>query len=426
MSGPPSPVELLSVLQRNVLSSLISSIYWNEGAVLQAMRDATIVTLSKGSDCNNSRGISLLSIVGKAFARVLLIRLQKLASCVYPETQCGFRAGRSTIGMNFSIRQLQEKCREQGMSLYVAFIDLTKAFDHVSRKGLFRLNEKIGCPHKLRNMVVPFHENMEGTVVYDGSISEPFPFCSGVRQGCVLPPTLFRIFFSLFLSYAFDSSSDGIYLHTRSDVNLFNLARPRSKTKGTEVYVREMLFADDAALTAHSGEAIQRLVNRFAHACREFGLTISMKKTNVIARDASQVPSVKINDYTLEVVEDFTYLGSNISNNLSLDTEINWRNGKAAVTMAKLTKRVWENKMLTENTQMRVYQAYVLNTFLCGSESWTTGARSTASTPSTCGASSVSSASPGRTVSPTATCWTVPGYRIRSMYSLLSQSRMRW
>ena len=99
-----------------------------------------------------------------------------------------------------------------------------------------------------------------------------------------------------------------------------------------------MLFADDAALTTHSGGALQRLVDRFVHACREFGLTISLKKTNVIARDASQVRSVKINDYTLEVVEDFTYIGSNISNNLSLDTEINRRIGKAACTMAKLTK----------------------------------------------------------------------------------------
>ncbi|KAI0213003.1 hypothetical protein LSAT2_002055, partial [Lamellibrachia satsuma] len=105
----------------------------NEGTVPQEMRDATIVTLYKNkgdrSDCNNYRGISLLSIVGKAFARVLLIRLQKLASRVYPESQCGFRAGRSTIDMIFSVRQLQEKCREQGMPLYVAFIDLTKAFD---------------------------------------------------------------------------------------------------------------------------------------------------------------------------------------------------------------------------------------------------------------------------------------------------------
>ena len=81
------------------------------------MRDANIVTLYKNKgdrcDCNNYRGISLLSIVGKVFARVTLTRLQNLALQVYPESQCGFRAGRSTVDMIFSLRQLQDKCREQ-------------------------------------------------------------------------------------------------------------------------------------------------------------------------------------------------------------------------------------------------------------------------------------------------------------------------
>ena len=69
------------------------------------MRDAKIITLYKNkgerSDCNNYRGISLLSIVGKAYARVLLNRLQLLADRVYPEAQCGFRAARSTIDIVF-------------------------------------------------------------------------------------------------------------------------------------------------------------------------------------------------------------------------------------------------------------------------------------------------------------------------------------
>jgi hypothetical protein len=63
---------------------------WYEGSVPQEMRDAHIVTLYKNkgdrSDCNNYRGISLLSVVGKAFARVLLSRLQQLANRVYPVT----------------------------------------------------------------------------------------------------------------------------------------------------------------------------------------------------------------------------------------------------------------------------------------------------------------------------------------------------
>ncbi|XP_076030439.1 uncharacterized protein LOC143018741 [Oratosquilla oratoria] len=169
----------------------------------------------------------LLHTVGKAFARVVLNRLQKLAERVYPEAHCGFRSERSTTDMVFSLRQLQEKCREQRCPLYIAFIDLTKAFDLVSREGLFTLLQRIGCPPKLLRMISSFHEDMHVTVQYDGSYSDPFPNRSGVKQGCVLAPTLFGIFFSLLLSCAFSQSEDGVYLHIRNDGSLFNLARLR-------------------------------------------------------------------------------------------------------------------------------------------------------------------------------------------------------
>ena len=141
------------------------------------MRDANIITLYKNkgdrSECNNYLGISLLSTVGETFARVILSRLQTLAARVYQESQCGMRAGRSTIDMIFSIRQLQEKSREQRQPLYIAFIDLTKAFDLVSRKNLFNLLQKIGCPPTLLRLIVSFHNDMQGIIQYDGSTSGP-------------------------------------------------------------------------------------------------------------------------------------------------------------------------------------------------------------------------------------------------------------
>ena len=227
---------------------------WSEGSVPQDMRDAKIVTLykNKGSrcDCNNYRGISLLNIVGKVFARVLLERLRILAERIYPESQCGFRADRSTIDMIFSVRQLQERCREQQMPLYIAFIDLTKAFDLVSRDGLFALLPRVGCPPKLLCLIESFHNNMKGTIQFNGSLSQPFGISCGVKQGCVLAPTLFGIFFSLLLRHAFGTSKEGIYLRSRSDGKLFNTARLRAKTKTRSVFLRDMLFADDAAITA--------------------------------------------------------------------------------------------------------------------------------------------------------------------------------
>ena len=222
------------------------------------MRDANVVTLYKNKgdrgDCNNYRGISLRSVVGKVFARVVLKRLQVLAEQVYSELQCGFRANRSTVDMIFSLRQLQEKCREQRQPLFVAFIDLTKAFDLVSRDGLFKILPKIGCPPKLLSIIRSFHEDMKGTVVFDGSTSAAFNIRSGVKQGCVLAPTLFGIFFTVMLKHAFGSAADEIYLRTTTDGKLFSLSRLRAKTKVQLRCLRDFLFADHAAVTAHSAE----------------------------------------------------------------------------------------------------------------------------------------------------------------------------
>ena len=352
---------------------------WQEGAVPQDMRDAKIITLYKNkgerNDCNNYRGISLLGIVGKVFARDILVRLQKLAERVYPESQCGFRAERSTVDMVFSLRQLQEKCREQQMPLYVAFIDLTKAFDFVSREGLFRILLKIGCPPKLQSMIESFHTDMKGTVQFNGSTSEPFSILSGVKQGCILAPTLFGIFFALLLKHAFGSTTEGIYLRTRSDGRLFNLARLRAKTKVREVHIRDMLFADDAAVATHTQRELQSLMDRFSQACKDFGLTISLKKTNVLGQSTETPPSITIDDYELDAVHQFTYLGSTITDNLSLDAEVDKRIGKAATAHARLTTRVWTNPKLTVKTKMAVYNACVISTLLYGSEAWTTYAR---------------------------------------------------
>ena len=54
----------------------------------------------------------------------------------------------------------------------------------------------------------------------------------------------------MLLHYAFKDSSEGIYIHTRSNGKLYNIARLRAKTKVRKVLMREMLFADDADLLA--------------------------------------------------------------------------------------------------------------------------------------------------------------------------------
>ena len=282
------PEVIKSGKQTALLHHLHELLLWcrEEGTVPPDMCNANTITLYKNksdcSDCNNYCGISILSIVGKTFAHMVLNRLQVLAEDIYPEAQCGFRAGRSTINMIFSLHQLQETCHKQRWPLYIAFIDLSKAFDLVSRKGLCTLLQRIRCPPKLLRMITSFHEGMQGIVQYDDSSLGSFPIRNGVKQGCILAPTLLSIFFSLLLSYAFSQSEDSIYLCTRSDRSLFSLTCLQVKTKVWRVLIRELLFADAAALTAHTEEALQGLISFLTGACREFGLTISLKKTKIM------------------------------------------------------------------------------------------------------------------------------------------------
>ncbi|XP_069191519.1 uncharacterized protein [Procambarus clarkii] len=194
---------------------------------------------------------------------------------------------------------------------------------------------------------------MKGTVVFDGLTSDAFDIRSGVKQSCILAPTLLGIFFTVMLQHAFGSAVEGIYLWTRSDGKVFNLARLRAKTKVQLRCLCDFLFAD-AAVTAHSAEDLQWLMIRFSVACRAFRLTFSLKKTQIMRQGVNSPPDIGISDYELEVVRDFVYLGSTISDSFSLDTELNKRIGKTSTTTSRLTKRVWANNKLTECTKIQV------------------------------------------------------------------------
>ena len=127
----------------NQLHTALLSLYnacLRKGQVPKDFRDALILTIynRKGDRavCGNYRGISLLATAGKVFAKIILGRLQAISEETLPESQSGFRAGRSTSDMIFTLRQLQEKAVEQQRPLYVVFVDFKKAFDTVDRATL--------------------------------------------------------------------------------------------------------------------------------------------------------------------------------------------------------------------------------------------------------------------------------------------------
>ena len=356
---------------------------WEEGEVPQDFRDADIVHLYKNKGdrkcCDNHRGISLLCIAGKIFARILLNRLNKHICDIglIPESQCGFRSGRGTTDMVFALRQIQEKCRLYSEDLYLLFIDLTKAFDTINRQGLWAILEKVGCPPLFVNLIRSFHDDMKVQVREGSERSPAFGVTSGTKQGCVLAPTLFSIFFSLMLHSAFKDATDGVEVKSRFDRGLCSLKSShfQAHTKIKLSLIRDLLFADDCGLAACTQEALQRLCDCFATAARRFGLTISIKKTEALYQpapgNAYVPPAVTIEGKQLNAVEDFKYLGSIVSNDASIDAEITARIAKATSAFGRLTKRLWTDRGIRLDTKIPVYKAAVLTSLLYGCETWT-------------------------------------------------------
>lgn len=379
--GPDNiPLELIlggGLPLKTRLFSLILLI-WETQSVPANLKNATIVTIFKKGDrsiCGNYRGISLLSTVGKIFARILLNRLQTVSEKIFPESQCGFRTSRSTIDMIFCARQLQEKCREQQKPLLFVFYDLEKAFDTVPRQAMWMVLSRFGCPEPFVGLVKAVHDGMVGQVLYQNDISGDFPITNGLKQGCVLAPTLFSLYLTAMLYEITSANIPGVEIRYRSDGGLFNQARLRSKRLTNITKITELQYADDNASPAHTPMELQLSVNLFKNAYERFGLTINTQKTKVLAQPVPgtsfQDFNITISDISLEQVDHFSYLGSILSARCTSEKDVENRIRAAHIAFGRLSHRVFRNKDLTLCTKLMVYQAVVISTLLYGCETWT-------------------------------------------------------
>ena len=170
---------------------------WESGLIPTDWDLATIVPLFKKGDSKvvtNYRGISLLSIPGKIYSRVLQKRVQMCTDGYLQEEQAGFRNGRSTSDQLFVVRMLLDKARDKNRNLYLAFVDLETAYDRVPRELMWETLSKYGVCEKLLLAIKSLYRDSQNSVRVGEKFSSTFQTHTGLRQGCNLSPTLFLVF----------------------------------------------------------------------------------------------------------------------------------------------------------------------------------------------------------------------------------------
>ena len=243
---------------------------------------------SNRSDCNNFRGISLVPHAGKVLLKIVANRLSDFfceAQQILPEEQCGFLPARSTIDMLFVVRRLQELGRQRKIPLYMCFVDLQKAYDSVDRELLWKVLAQAGVSSVMIDVIRKFHDGMRARVrMDDGELSEWFEVTQGLRQGCVLSPLLFNIFFAALIEVVLQRfSEDNTILE---NLVLLDEGSGRGPDETLLDRVRRavwgMLYADDAGIVSRSLAGLARMMTVIVEVFGAFGLTVSEKKAETL------------------------------------------------------------------------------------------------------------------------------------------------
>ena len=333
----------------------------NSGEVPEDWKRACVVPLYKGKGekcvCGSYRGISLLSVTGKLYGRVLIQRVRKETERLVKDVQGGFRQGRGCVDQIFALKCACEEYLGKNKSVFVAFMDLEKAYDRVDRDALWTIVKMYGVNEKLVKAMQSFYSGSKACVRVGRKESEWFDVKVGLRQGCVMSPWLFNLY------------ADGVVREVNARV--CERGVKMKSEDGSKYEWNQLLFADDTVLASDSMEGLQHLVNTFSLVCERRKLKVNVGKSKVMwcNRDGNKGLNVSLNGECLEEVDRFKYLGVTISADGRMEGEISQRVSEGMKVFGAVRK-VWEGKRMSVKAKMGMYKSIVVPTVLYGCEAW--------------------------------------------------------
>lgn len=337
---------------------------WKSGEVPADWKIAIIVPIHKKGDikdCNNYRGISLLSVVSKLYERILESRLRDIIEPKLEQEQAGFRPGYSTQDHIFTIRQISEKLLERNRDMYVCFIDLVKAFDMILRTLIWKSLENNKVPKNLIHAIQSLYKDTLNYVRTGNITSTTFKTTAGVRQGGVLSPLLFIIVMNEVIKHCKDRVKE---LH----VGFRNLNR---------IGIKACAFADDLVIFANSEKALQESLIIWKECLENYGMSINEAKTKVMnISKHDRTLNIKLGSETLQQVENFKYLGSVLDCKGTMDADINERISATAKLYYQLQRGFIQKREISRKTKLAVFRSVYIPTLTYGCESWTISKRS--------------------------------------------------
>ena len=323
---------------------------WSEGYIVPLHKKGKL------DDVNNFRGITLLSIMGKLFSRILNNRLTEWAEeyYVYIEAQAGFRECMGTVDNLFVLHGLISHTLNKNEKLFCAFVDFTKAFDYVVRDILWYKLIKLGVRGNMLNVIMSMYKHIKSRVKLDCNISMGFNCELGVRQGECLSPFLFAMYLNDLEDEFYLKGSTGI------DIGMLKLFL--------------LLYADDIIIFANTAQELQINLDILSEYCTRNRLVVNTGKTKImIFRRGGILPrdlKFYYNEIELAIVNKFSYLGIVFSTGGSFSVCQETLAGQGMKAIFKLNRLLYNFTNITPKHRIELFDKLVTPILNYGCEVW--------------------------------------------------------
>jgi len=318
-------------------------------------RCSLLMPIYKKGDPNspsNHRGLSLNNTSSKVFTGILNNRLNfwMNENDILNEYQAGFRQGYSTTDNIFNLVNIIELNKVDGKCTYALFVDLKCCFDSIPRSLMFFKLTAYGLSTKFIRILRKLYTDNKSRI-WDGStLSSPFSVDRGVKQGCILSPSLF----ALYINDLHDSLPGGV-----------NVA---------DTSVKVLLYADDLVLLADKPDVLQVMINAFYAYCDTWGLTVNLEKTNVVVfrkgpRLSSNL-SWKFGSENIEIKNSYKYLGIKLNYNLNFKNHLEERLSTSKIAICATWSNYLRNPKISNANKLKIFYACSRSIMFYGAQVW--------------------------------------------------------
>ncbi len=321
---------------------------WQEGEIKRLYKGKG----NKGK-CSAERGITLASNFGKLYERILNNRALKLINIT--DAQAGGKKGRATVDHLLVIKEIIQLAKVTRKPLYIAFLDVTKAYDKAWLDAIMYVMNKEGIETNLWTLIRQLNQNLTARIRTKDGLTRPIKIKDSIRQGGVLSVAQYALLMDE-ISKEIAKESKGIEIPNTSDK------------------IGDLLWVDDVALLSTNERELQCMLDITEKTAKKYRIEFGKEKSKVlkIGKKGEQNPKFKLGNMEMDLTETYEYLGETINNKGNIENHIKKIRGKAeaAYQTVRVIAGSKDFNYLDMETTWKLIEACVLPIIMYAAETW--------------------------------------------------------